>query len=104
MIKLDAVKFILEGVHGVAVCFHLLVVTTHIFHDLVNHELRVSPDIEALDVCFDGDSETTEEGLVLLHVVGRGEMQAHSVSHVLPEGRDEEQTRAYPGFHHRPSK
>jgi hypothetical protein len=29
-------------------------------------------------------------------------MQAYRVSHVLPERRDEEQTRACPGFHHRP--
>jgi hypothetical protein len=86
VIELDAVKFILEGVHSVAVCFHLLVVAARVLHDLVNHELRVSLDVEALDACFDGDSEAAEEGLVFHHIVGRREVQAYCVSHVLSEG------------------
>jgi hypothetical protein len=53
---------------------------------LVNHELRVSPDVEAFDACFDGDSEAAEEGLVLHHVVEHREMQAYHVPHMLPEG------------------
>jgi hypothetical protein len=65
VIKLDAVKFILEGAHNVAVCFHFLVVAARVLHDLVNHELRVSPDVTVLDAGFDagfdGDSEATEE-------------------------------------------
>jgi hypothetical protein len=36
---------------------------------LVNHELRVSPDVEALDASFDGDSEDTEEDLILCHII-----------------------------------
>jgi hypothetical protein len=62
---------------------------------LVNYELRVSPNVEALDAGLDGDSELAEEGFVLCHVVGCGEMQAHCISHVFPEGRDEEQARAH---------
>jgi hypothetical protein len=38
-------------------------VATHVLHDLVDHELRVSPHVEALDACLDGDSEATKEGL-----------------------------------------
>jgi hypothetical protein len=86
VIELDAIKFFLEGVHGIAVCFHLLVVAARILHDLVDHKLRISPDVEALDARFDGDSEAAKEGLVLHHVVGRGEMQVYRVSHVLSEG------------------
>jgi hypothetical protein len=86
MIEFDVIEFILEAVHGIAVCFHLLVVIARVLHDLVNHELRVSPDVEALDACFDGDSEAIKEGLILRHIVERGEVQAHYVSHVLPEG------------------
>jgi hypothetical protein len=63
VIKLDAVEFVLEGTHGVAVCLHLLIVATHILHDLVNHKLRVPPDVEVFDTCFDGDLEVAEEGL-----------------------------------------
>jgi hypothetical protein len=54
---------------SLAVCFHLGVVAARIFHDLVNHELRVSPHIEALDAYLDGDLEAAEKGLVLSHVV-----------------------------------
>jgi hypothetical protein len=74
MIELNAVKLVFEGPHGVAVGLHLVVVTTRILHDLVNHELRVSPNVEAFDACLDGDSEAAEEGLVLCHVVRCGEM------------------------------
>jgi hypothetical protein len=44
-------------------------VITRILHDLINHELRVSPDVEAFDACFDGDSEAAKEGIILCHVV-----------------------------------
>jgi hypothetical protein len=40
VIELDAVELVLEGSHGIAVGLHLIVVTAHILHDLVNHELR----------------------------------------------------------------
>jgi anti-sigma factor RsiW len=36
---------------------------------LVNHELRISPHVEALDAYLDGDLEAAEKGLVLSHVV-----------------------------------
>jgi hypothetical protein len=74
VIELDSVELVLEGSHGVEVGLHLVVVTTRILHDLVNHELRVPPDVEAFDACFDGDSEAAKKGLVLRHVVRRGEM------------------------------
>jgi hypothetical protein len=86
VIELDAVELVLEGAHSVAIGLHLVIVATRVLHDLVNHELRVSPDVEMFDACFDGNSEAAEEGLVLCHVVGRGEVQAHCVPHVLPEG------------------
>jgi hypothetical protein len=60
MIELDAVEPVIEGSHGVAVGFHLVIVTTRVLHDLINHELRVSPDVEAFDACFDGDSEAAK--------------------------------------------
>jgi hypothetical protein len=69
VIELDVVELVLEGMHGVIISFHLFVVAARILHDLINHELRVSPDIEVLDASLDGDSEAAEEGLVLRHVV-----------------------------------
>jgi hypothetical protein len=69
VIELDAVELVLEGSYGVVVGLHLFVVTTRVLHDLINHALRVSPDVEVLDACFDGDSKAAKEGLVLCHVV-----------------------------------
>jgi hypothetical protein len=86
VVELYAVELVLEGPRGFAVRLHLVVVTARVLHDLVDHELRVSPHVEALDAHLDGDSETAEEGLVLRNVVRRGEVQAYRVPHVLPEG------------------
>jgi hypothetical protein len=69
MVKLDAVELVLEGSYSVAVGLHLVVVRTRIIHDLVDHELRVPPDVEAFDACLDGDSDAAKKGLVLRHVV-----------------------------------
>jgi hypothetical protein len=69
VVELDAVEFIFEGSHGLAICFHLIIVAARIFHDLVNHELRIPPYVEALDAYLDGDLEAAEKGLVLSHVV-----------------------------------
>jgi hypothetical protein len=69
VIELDAVKLVLEGPHSLAIRLHLVVVATRVFHDLVDHELRISPHIKAFDAYFDGDLEATKQGLVLGHVV-----------------------------------
>jgi Na+-transporting methylmalonyl-CoA/oxaloacetate decarboxylase gamma subunit len=74
VIELDAIEFVLKGMHNILACLHLLIVAARILHDLVNHELRVPPDVEAFDACLDGDSEAAEEGLILCHVVGHGGM------------------------------
>jgi hypothetical protein len=100
VIELDAVELVLEGSHDLAVRFHLVVMAARIFHDLVNHELRVPPHVEALDAYFNGDLEAAKEGLVFSHVVRRGEVESHCVPHVLPEGRHEEQARSRPCFHY----
>jgi hypothetical protein len=69
VIELDAVKLVLEGAHGLAVCLHLIVVAARVFQDLVDHELRVPPHVEEFDAYLDGDLEATKQGLVLGHVV-----------------------------------
>jgi hypothetical protein len=55
MINLYAVELDIEGSYSIAVCLHLVVVTACILHDLVDHELRVPPNVEALDARLDGD-------------------------------------------------
>jgi hypothetical protein len=64
VVELYPVELVLEGTHGLAVRLHLVVVTARVLHDP-----RVTPHVEALDACFDGDFEATKEGLVLSHVV-----------------------------------
>jgi hypothetical protein len=44
-------------------------VAARVFHDLVNHELRVPLHVEALDAYFNGDFEAAEQGLVLGHII-----------------------------------
>jgi tRNA (Thr-GGU) A37 N-methylase len=55
VVELDVVEHVLEGLHGLAVCLHLIVVAAHVFHDLVDYELRVPPHVEALIAYLDGD-------------------------------------------------
>jgi hypothetical protein len=86
VVEFYVVEFFLECAHGVAVGHHLLIVAARVLHDLVDYELRISPDVEALNVGLDGDSEAAKEGLVLCHVVRRGEVQVYRVPHVLTEG------------------
>jgi hypothetical protein len=69
VIELNAVKLVLEGPHGLAVCLYLVVVAARVFHDLVNHELRIPPHVEALEAYLDGDLEAAQQGLVLSHIV-----------------------------------
>src|SRR6185312_2049937 len=78
------------------------VVTARLLHHLVDDKLRVTAHVEALDTKFDGDAEATEEGLILRHVIGRWKVEANHVAHVHSEGRDEKETGASAGFHHRP--
>jgi hypothetical protein len=60
VVELDAIELVLDGSHGLAVRLHLVVVTARVFHDLVDHELRVPPHVEALDACLDGDFEAAK--------------------------------------------
>jgi hypothetical protein len=40
-------------------------VAARVFHDLVDHEPRVPPHVEAFDAYLDGDPEAAKQGLVL---------------------------------------
>jgi hypothetical protein len=69
VIELYAIELVLEVPHGIAVHLHLVVVAARVLHDLVDHELRVSPHVQTFDTHLDVNSEAVEEGLVLYHVV-----------------------------------
>jgi hypothetical protein len=74
VVKLDVVEPVFKGPYGIVVHLHLVIMTTPILHDLVDHELRGPSNAEAFDACLDGDFEAAKEGLVLHHVVRRGEI------------------------------
>jgi hypothetical protein len=61
-------------VNGLTVCHHLQVHTVFVLHDLINDQLRVSPDLEVLDSELDDDSEAVDQGFVLGGVVRCWEM------------------------------
>jgi hypothetical protein len=69
VVEFYAVELVFEGLTGFAVRLHLVVMTARVLHDLVDHELRVSPHVEAFDACLNGDFEAAKEGFVLGHVV-----------------------------------
>jgi hypothetical protein len=104
MVELDAVELVLEGPHGLAIRLHFVAVATRVFHDLVDHELRISPHVEAFDAYFNGDLEATKQGLILGHVVLRGEVKAHGVPHLLPSGETKSRPVPAPVFITEPSK
>jgi hypothetical protein len=60
VIELDAVELVLEGPHGLAVRLHLVVVAARVLHDLIDHELRVPPHVEAFDAYFNCDLEVAK--------------------------------------------
>jgi hypothetical protein len=60
VVEFYAIELVLEGSHSFAVCFHLVVVTARILHDMVDHELRVSSHVEVLDACLNGDFEAAK--------------------------------------------
>jgi hypothetical protein len=60
VVEFDAIELVLEGSHGLAVCLHLIVVAARVFHDLVDHELRVPPHVEAFDAYLDSDFDAAK--------------------------------------------
>jgi hypothetical protein len=63
---------------------------------LLNHKLRISPDVEAFDASFDGNSEAAEEGLVLLHIVRRGKCKR--IVYIMCSPRGEMKSRPAPAL------
>jgi hypothetical protein len=104
VVELNAIEFVLDRTYDVAVSFHLLVMAARVLHDLVDYELRVSPDVVALDAGLNGNSEATNEGLVFRHVVQRGEVQVHCIPHVFSEGEMKSRLAFAPVFITDPSK
>jgi hypothetical protein len=60
VIELNAIELVFEGPHSLAIRLHLVIVATRVFHDLVDHELRVPLHVEALDAYLDGDLEAAK--------------------------------------------
>ena len=55
-IEFEAVESVLQPSDPLAVRRHLAVVAARLLHDLVDDQLRVTPDVEASDAQLDGDA------------------------------------------------
>jgi hypothetical protein len=49
MAKLKAMKLVLKALYFLAIGFHLWIMTARALHDLVDHKLRVTTNIEVSD-------------------------------------------------------
>jgi hypothetical protein len=49
VIELEAIESVLQAPYRLAVSFHLGVMAARLLHYLIDDELRVSSDVEALD-------------------------------------------------------
>ena len=56
VIEFEAIEFILQSSNFLAICSHLGVMTAQLLHDLVDDQLRVTPDVKASDAQLDGDA------------------------------------------------
>ena len=56
VIEFEAVEFVLQPLDFFAVRGHLGIVTARLLHDLVDDQLGVTPDVEALDAQLDGNA------------------------------------------------
>jgi hypothetical protein len=55
MVELEAVKLLFKAPYLLTVGLHLGITATRALHDLVDHELRVTSNIEVSDPKFNGD-------------------------------------------------
>jgi hypothetical protein len=50
VVEFEAVEFVLKAPHLVAVGFHIWVTAVRVLHDLVDHKLGITTNIEVSDV------------------------------------------------------
>jgi hypothetical protein len=79
-------EFVLKVPYLVAVGFHLRVTAVRVLHDLIDHVLGITTNIEVLDPKFDGDAQPVNESLILSYIVGGSEMESDRVVHVNSKG------------------
>jgi hypothetical protein len=86
VVEFEAVEFALKASHLIAVGFHLGIVIVRVLHDLVNHELGITTNIEVSDPEFDGDAQPVNESPILSYIVGGSEMESNRIAHVNSKG------------------
>jgi hypothetical protein len=74
MVQLEAVEPALQISYSLTVRHHLRVHVVLVLHDLIHDQLRLAPDLEALDPELDSDPETVDQGFVLGGIVRSWEM------------------------------
>jgi hypothetical protein len=86
VVEFEAMEFVLKAPHLVVVGFHLGVAIVRVLHDLVDHELGITMNIEVSDPEFDGDAQPINESLILSYIVGGSEMESDCIAHVNSKG------------------
>ena len=56
VVEFEAIKSVLQPSDFLVVCLHLSVVAARLLHDLVDNQLGVASDVNALDAQLDGNS------------------------------------------------
>jgi hypothetical protein len=79
-------------------------VTARVLHDLVDHELRVSPHVEALDARLNGDFEAAKEGLDSAMLFDAGKWRRTAYLMCSPRGETKSRPAPAPVFITDPSK
>jgi hypothetical protein len=72
VIELEAVEFVLKA--------------PHLLHDLVDHELGISTNVEVSNPKLDGDTQVVDKGLILCYIVRGYEVESDHVMYVNSEG------------------
>jgi hypothetical protein len=70
MVELEAIELLLQLSNLLPICSHVGVAIVRLSHNLIDDELRVSADVEPLNLRFDGDAQTIDQCLILYHIVG----------------------------------
>jgi hypothetical protein len=69
MMKVEAMELAFQITYGLTARCHLQVHAIFVLHDLIHDQVRVTPDLEALDPELDSDSETVDQDFILSGVV-----------------------------------
>jgi hypothetical protein len=73
-----------------AVGGHLFIMTARLLHDLSDHQLRVTLDVESSKAELDGNAQTIDQRLIVRYIVRSRKIEAYRIPHPHSEWGDED--------------